>query len=121
MDRMRAAETIRRKSHTTSQPEPKQPKHIRKRKGSEKTPEKTPENAVKNAFSTKNNAPATNNQSAASEGLNDNTLKQAATQLDSLKIRHSPEITEISEDRGPEATDQKQTEKLEWFSTWDDD
>jgi hypothetical protein len=53
--------------------------------------------------------------------LNDNTLKQVATQLDSLKIQHAPEITEISEDRGPEVTAQKQSEKLEWFSTWDED
>jgi hypothetical protein len=120
MDRMRAARNKPAEqpdTHKTSG-EPKQKKHTREGKVSEKNPERIPEKGLKDALSTReSNAPATNNQ-AASEGLND---KQAATQLDSLKVRHPSELSEISEDRGPEAADQKQTQKLEWFSTWDDD
>ncbi|HEX9273279.1 MAG TPA: hypothetical protein VGA01_13820, partial [Candidatus Binatia bacterium] len=56
-----------------------------------------------------------------SSGLREDASTQSATQLDSLKVQRSTELTEISEDRGPEATDQKQREKLEWFSTWDED
>jgi len=51
------------------------------------------------------------------DGLIKTVSKQSATQLDSLKVRRSPELLETSEESGPRVTGQKQTEKLDWFST----
>jgi hypothetical protein len=116
MERMRAAKNNEKEEphdlHKTR--EPKQPRHIRKIKGSEKPPKTGAKITAKDAAGEINNRPA------RSEGLRENASSQSATQRDSL-VQRSPELAETSEDRGSKVTDQKQGEKLEWFSTWDED
>jgi hypothetical protein len=53
--------------------------------------------------------------------LRENPSKQSATRPDSLKVQRAPDLLEMSEESGPGAIDQKQREKLDWFSTWDED
>jgi len=117
MERMRAAKNNPKEgSHDVHKPgEFKRKKQTRKGKGSEKSPKTVPE------ITGKETPAEINNKIAGSEVLRENASKQSATQFDSLKVQGSPELAEISEDRGAEATDQKQRERLEWFSTWDQD
>jgi TraM recognition site of TraD and TraG len=93
----------------------KRQKPIRKGKGSEK-PTKTVTEII-----AKDGAAETNNRPPGSDGLRENASKQSATQLDSLKAQRSPELLEARKESGPKATDQKQSDKLDWFSTWDED
>jgi hypothetical protein len=96
--------------------ESKQQKHIRKGKGSEQRSKMVSE------VTAKDSPAAINNQLPDSGELKENVSKQSATQLNSLEARRSPESAETGDDRRPEVFDQKQRrEKLEWFSTWDDD
>ena len=99
----------------TSRPSPSGKRHTRESKSSEKPPKTAPQSTAKDSPG------EINNKVAGSERLREDASTQSATQLDSLKVQRSPGLTEISEDRGPEATDQKQREKFEWFSTWDED
>jgi hypothetical protein len=116
MERMRAARNNpKEEPHDHKIREPRQPKHIRKGKGSEKPPKTGPEITAKDSPAEKNNQPP------GSDGLRENASKQSATQVDSLKVQRSPELLETSEESGPRATDLKQSEKLDWFSTWDED
>ena len=116
MDRMRAARNNQKEEPHDLQKTraPKQQKHLRKGKGSEKPPKTVPEITAKDADG------EINNQPARSKGLRENASNQLATQRDSL-VQRSPELAETSEDHGSEATDQNQRENLEWFSTWDED
>jgi intracellular multiplication protein IcmO len=116
IDRMRVARNNPKEEphdlHKTN--ELKQQKHIRKGKGSEKPPKTVLEITAKDAPG------EINNQPARSEGLKGDDANQSATQRDSL-VQRSPELAETSQDHGAETTDQKQTERHEWFSTWNDD
>ena len=113
MDRMRAAgnkpEEEPHDLHKTNEFKPQ--KLSRKSKGSDK-PKKASEIMPKDA--------EINNQAAGSETLRD-IQNHSATHLDSITVQTSPELTEPSKDRDPEATDQKRRDKLDWFSTWDED
>ena len=117
MDRMRAAKNNlkeeRHDLHKANELKRQQP--IRKGKSSEK-PTKTVTEII-----AKDSAAETNNRPPGSDGLRENASKQCATQLDSLNAQRSPELLEASKESGPKATDQKQSEKLDWFSTWDED
>ena len=117
MDRMRAARNNSKEEPHDLQKtrEPRQQKHLRKGKGSEKPPKTGPE------ITAKDGPAEINNQLPGSDRLRENAPKQSATQLDSLKVQRSPELLETSDESGPKATDQKQSEKLDWFSTWDED
>ena len=44
-----------------------------------------------------------------------------AQQLYSLIVQRPAQLAATNEDRGAEATDQKQRERLEWFSTWEEE
>ncbi|MBI2228729.1 MAG: hypothetical protein HYU46_06460 [Deltaproteobacteria bacterium] len=117
MDRMRAARNNskdeRRTTHKTSDTKGKKP--MRNSKGSEKPPKTGRE------ITAKDSPAEINNQIPGSDGLRENASKQSATQLDSSKVQSSPELFETSEESGPRARDQKQSEKLDWISTWDED
>jgi hypothetical protein len=117
MDRMRAARNNPREEPHDLQKmrEPRQQKHVRKGKGSEKPPKIVPE------ITARDSPAEENNQIPGSDRSRENASKQSATQLDSLKVQRSPELLETSEESGPGATDQKQSEKLDWFGTWDED
>jgi len=56
-------------------------------------------------------------QHPGSDGLREKASKQS----DSLRVQRSPKLTETSKDHGSETTEQKQREKLDWFSTWEDE
>lgn len=115
MDRMRAARNNPKEEpynvHKTREPKGQK----RKGKASEKPSEKV------HAVTAKDAAGEINNQPARSEGLRENAHNHLAMQNDSLKAQRSPELVETSEESGPRASDQKQSEKLDWFSTWDED
>jgi intracellular multiplication protein IcmO len=117
MERMRDAKNNpkeeRHDIHKTN--ELKRQKHIRKSKDSEKPPKTILE------ITAKDSPAEINNQPPGSDGLRGNASKQSATQLDSLKAQRSPELVDTSEESDPGATDQKQRETLDWFSTWDED
>ncbi|HET8563325.1 MAG TPA: hypothetical protein VFM35_05585, partial [Candidatus Binatia bacterium] len=81
----------------------------------EKPPKKVPEIKAKAA------AAEIGNQTVGSDDLREDASKQSAIQLDSLKVQRSPELLETSEESGRKTTDQKQSEKLDWFSTWEED
>jgi hypothetical protein len=49
--------------------------------------------------------------------IDKNRLKAISNPTRFLKVRRSPELLETSEESGPRVTGQKQTEKLDWFST----
>jgi len=116
MERMRAARNNPKEEsrdlHKTNEFKPK--KLIRDSKASEK-PKKASEITPKDA------ATETNNQVPGSKGLRQDVSNQGTLQPDFLKVQPPPELAEISGDGGAEATDQKQRERLEWFSTWDED
>ena len=118
MDRMRAARNNpkeeRRDDHKI-RVNPGDKRHIRKGKGSEKSPKTGPEITAKDGPAGKNNQPP------GSDGLRENAANHSAMQVDSPTVQRSPELLETTEDSGPRATDQKQREKLDWFSTWDED
>jgi len=117
MERMRAAKgTPKEDTHNTfTGGESKRKNHKLKGKVPEKPSEKVHEITAKDA------AEVINNQPTRSEGLRENASKQSATQIDSLTAQRSPELLQTSEESGPGATNQKQSEKLDWFSTWDED
>ena len=117
MDRMRAAKNNlkeeRHDLHKTN--ELKRQKPIRKGKGFEKQPKTGPEITAKDSPVEKNN------QLPDSDRFRENASKQSATQLDSLKAQRSPELLDASKESRPGTNDPKQSEKLDWFSTWDEE
>ena len=64
--------------------------------------------------------PKNNNQVPGSEGLREDVSNQAS-QPNFLEVRRPSELTETTIDHNSEVTDQKQREKLDWFSTWEED
>jgi hypothetical protein len=115
MDRMRAARNKPSEQPDTHKAgnEPKWKKQ--KSKGFKKPPKEAAEITAKDA------AGEINNQPARSEGLRENASNQSATQPHSLKVQRAADLPEIGEESGAGAIDQKQREKLDWFSTWDED
>ncbi len=116
MERMRAARNNPKEEPRDRQMtrDPKQQKHLRKGKGSEKTSKTVPKTTAKGS-------PADiNNQLPGSDELRENASKQSASQVDSLNLQHAESI-DMREENESGTTDQKQKEKLDWFSTWDED
>jgi len=116
MDRMRAAKNNpkeeQRDVHKPGGPNRKG--RTREGKSSDKPPKKVPEITARHA------AEEISNQAAGSEELRD-PQDHSRTNLDSLTVQRSSELVETSEESQSGANDRKQTEKLDWFSTWDED
>jgi len=116
MDRMRAARNNpnaeRLDVHKPG--EPKRKKHTREGKVPEKSPKTGPEITAKDNPAEKNNHPP------GSDGLRENAANPSPTQHDSL-VQRSSELAETTTDLDSEVTDQKQRDKLDWFSTWNED
>jgi hypothetical protein len=117
MERMRAARNNPREEPHNDQKagKPERRKHTREGKVSEKSPKSVPEITVKDGPADKNNQPP------GADGLKENFSKQTAARPDSLKAQRTPDLPEMSEESGSGAIDQKQREKLDWFSTWEED
>ena len=117
MDRMRSARNNpneeRRDVHKPG--EPKRKRHTREGKVPEKSPKSVPEITAKDGPAGKNTQPP------RSDGLRENAANHSTMQLDPPTVQRSPESLPRTEDSGPKTTDQKQREKLNWFSTWDED
>ena len=116
MDRMREAKNNPRESHNDEKAgEPKRNKHTRKGKVSERPTKGVPEITVRHA------AEKISNQAAGSEKLEKDASNQLESQREPLRAQSPLELVETTEQRGTRATDQKEKEKLDWFSTWDED
>jgi hypothetical protein len=115
MERMRAA-----KNNTNEETadhkarEAKRQKHSRKPKASDKLSKAAHETTVRE------NPEDINRPLSDSAGSKENVSKQSATQLDSLKAQASESI-DMRDENESRTSDPKQKEKLDWFSTWDEE
>jgi hypothetical protein len=116
MEKMRAAKNNRKgEPDGNNVREPKQSKYRSERKGSERPRKTSPE------LKAKQEPAEINPQFPGSERLKGDVSRESKANLDSLTGPSPRDSAESNNNRDAETVDQKQRDKLDWFSTWDED
>jgi hypothetical protein len=117
MERMRAAKNQsneeRRDVHKPG--DPRRKKRTPEAKGSENLGKAIPEITARNA------GEEINTKALYTEESREQISEQKPSEQRLLNVQRSPEFSKPPGEDGSLAIDQKRTEKLDWFSTWDED